>query len=136
MILLGGCDDFIRKPFHEAEIYDRLAKHLGVRFVYESTVEEEKERAAAGDVLTSASLAAALATLPADWVADLYQAAIQADVDLILGYLEQIREQNGPVADTLAGLVHSFRFDIIVDIIVDLTQEMEGEDEQQGNRHT
>jgi signal transduction histidine kinase/DNA-binding NarL/FixJ family response regulator len=110
IILSEGCDDFVRKPFREAEIFDRLAKHLGVRFVYEGLVEEGKEEKAAKDVLTSAELA----SLPADWVADLYQAAVQADAELILGYLDQVRDQNGPLADALASLVHNFRFDIIM----------------------
>ncbi len=34
-ILLEGCDDFVRKPFRKDEIYDMLARHLGVRFLYE-----------------------------------------------------------------------------------------------------
>jgi len=33
-ILAAGCDDFIRKTYAETEIFDALAKHLGVRFVY------------------------------------------------------------------------------------------------------
>ena len=33
----------MRKPFREEEIYDKLAKHLGVRFIYEGAVEEENE---------------------------------------------------------------------------------------------
>jgi CheY-like chemotaxis protein len=111
LILSGGCDDFIRKPFREAEIYDKLAKHLGVRFIYEGAVEEEKEMMT-GDALTSA----ALAVLPADWVGELYQAAVQADVDLARDVVARIRERDGPLADALASLVRGFRFDIIVDL--------------------
>ena len=44
-ILLEGCDDFVRKPFRKDEIYDMLAKHLGVRFLYE---EEPAARVPAG----------------------------------------------------------------------------------------
>ena len=29
-MLFGGCDDFVRKPFVEEEIYEKLEKHLGV----------------------------------------------------------------------------------------------------------
>jgi PAS domain S-box-containing protein len=34
-MLNAGMDDFVRKPFHPNEIYDCLAKHLGVKYRYE-----------------------------------------------------------------------------------------------------
>ena len=33
--LADGCDDFVRKPFRAEELFEMLAKHLGVRFIYE-----------------------------------------------------------------------------------------------------
>ena len=42
--------------------------------------------------------------------------ATQADTDVILDLLDQIREQNTPAADALASLAYNFRFDIIVDL--------------------
>lgn len=38
-ILAAGCDDFLRKPYRENEIFDMLAKHLGLRYVYEGAVQ-------------------------------------------------------------------------------------------------
>ena len=35
VILSEGCDDYMRKPFHEEDLFDMIAKHLGVRYVYE-----------------------------------------------------------------------------------------------------
>jgi Amt family ammonium transporter len=32
--LATGCDDFVRKPYRDSEIFDALAKHLGMRFQY------------------------------------------------------------------------------------------------------
>lgn len=34
-ILEAGCDDFVRKPYRESEIFEALSRHLGVRFCYE-----------------------------------------------------------------------------------------------------
>ena len=34
MILSIGCDDFVSKPFRQNVIVDKLAQHLGVRYVY------------------------------------------------------------------------------------------------------
>jgi signal transduction histidine kinase/CheY-like chemotaxis protein len=33
-ILNAGCDDFVRKPYRESEIFDALTKHLRIRFHY------------------------------------------------------------------------------------------------------
>ena len=32
--LSAGCDDFVRKPFREEEIFEIMKKHLGVRYLY------------------------------------------------------------------------------------------------------
>jgi CheY-like chemotaxis protein len=112
MILSGGCDDFVRKPFREEEIVDMLVKHLGVRFVYDeagaATAVAQIEGAEAP--LTPEALAA----LPAEWTAKLNQAATQLDADVILEMLDQIREQNPSLTDALTRLVHDYRFDILM----------------------
>jgi DNA-binding response OmpR family regulator len=113
MILSGGCDDYVRKPFREEEIFDTLAKHLGARFVYEEVAQPTGVTAEAAEGLLST---AALAALPADWVTSLHQAATQLDADLILALLDRIREQNSPLADALESLVHDFRFDVILNL--------------------
>ncbi len=67
-VLEAGCDDLVRKPFSEADIYDLLAKHLNIQYVYEdlkpSIVTERTE-------LTPADLAG----LSDGWVTELRQAA-------------------------------------------------------------
>jgi CheY-like chemotaxis protein len=34
-VLAAGCDDFVRKPFQFEEIYDCMARHLGVKYRYQ-----------------------------------------------------------------------------------------------------
>lgn len=34
VVLNAGCDDFLRKPFKESDIFDLMHKHIGVRFIY------------------------------------------------------------------------------------------------------
>jgi two-component system sensor histidine kinase/response regulator len=124
VILAEGCDDFVRKPFREADIFDKLTKHLGVCFVYEE-VEPTAQAPRPADTAASPQerlTPAALAVLPADWVAEVYQAAVQADGDLVLDLVGQIRAQHPSVADALTSLVRSYR----LDIIVTLTQEIGG----------
>lgn len=35
IVLSEGCDDFVRKPFQEEAIFEKMAEYLGVRYIYE-----------------------------------------------------------------------------------------------------
>ena len=50
LILSEGCDDFVRKPFVEEEIYEKLEKHLGVRFITEEEEEAKKSASPSPEV--------------------------------------------------------------------------------------
>jgi CheY-like chemotaxis protein len=116
-VLSVGCDDFVRKPFREDEIFDTLTKHLGVRFVYEkipaATARPGEGVASSVDVLTPA----ALADLPAGWLTDLRRATVKADLDRILALIDQIRGENAALADALAELARDFQYKRILRLI-------------------
>jgi len=126
LILSEGCDDFIRKPFRAEEIFEMLAKHLGVRFVYKDIEmgEGDRDEGRKPAKTPARELSPAdLATLSPAWVAKLRQAAIRLDADVALDLLDQVREQHASVADVLTGLIRDFRFDIILA----LTEPLENE---------
>jgi CheY-like chemotaxis protein len=106
VILSTGCDDFIRKPFREADIFDALRKHLGVSFVYDETAASPPSTQTDTDAITPDAIAA----LPADLVTNLYQAIIDGDKDLMLSLIDQIRSSNKPLANALTALVNNFRY--------------------------
>jgi CheY-like chemotaxis protein len=76
--LSAGCDDFVRKPFHEAEIFEKMADYRGVRYVYES-LSPASPKPEAADPLNSERLT----VMSAAWREQLYQAATQVDADLV-----------------------------------------------------
>ncbi len=106
-VLAAGCDDFVRKPFREHEIFDMLHKHLGLRFVYA----EEPETSPRVDksVLTVERLQA----LPEEWLAALQDAAEETNPGTANAVIQRIREQDAPLADALADLVKTYRFDTL-----------------------
>jgi CheY-like chemotaxis protein len=122
-VLSEGCDDFVRKPFREDEIFDMLVKHLGVRFVYEEIErrdrdrDRDRDRLALRGTLSQPELVEELAALPAGWVADLRQATVKADLTLILSLVDQIRGQDAALADALAGLANDFEYKEILALI-------------------
>ena len=109
-VMAAGCDGFVRKPFREEQIFSVIAEYLGVRFVYESDSVSSPLKPSRG--LTPE----ALSVLPSDWMAELNQAAAQADADLIARLLEQIEPDHGVLAGALRDLVHDFRFDRLMDL--------------------
>jgi CheY-like chemotaxis protein len=111
VILSSGCDDLIRKPFREAEIFDTLHNHLGVRYIY------DRPQSISESTQIEALTPDALAGLPADWVASLEKATIQCDLELILTQIEQIRDRNDSVANTLVALANEFQFNQILALI-------------------
>jgi PAS domain S-box-containing protein len=114
-ILLEGCDDFVRKPFRKDEIYDMLAKHLGVRFLYEEAPALVPPAGPAEPAVVPS--AEALAALPAGWLADLQGATIRADLPLILRLAGQIREVDAALADGLAALARNYEYKKILTLI-------------------
>jgi len=113
-ILSAGCDDVVRKPFRKNEIFDMLSKHLKVRFVYEA---EPALQAASRPVVQEALAAAARAALEPGWLAELQQATIRADYNLILALVDQIRPQHAALAEGLAELARDFEYNKILAFI-------------------
>ncbi len=63
IVLSAGCDDFVRKPVREAIVFEKIAQHLGVQFVY-------AEQAAMGETSDAGvTVRSALEALPPDWLA-------------------------------------------------------------------
>jgi signal transduction histidine kinase/DNA-binding NarL/FixJ family response regulator/streptogramin lyase len=112
-VLASGCDDHVRKPFHERDIFDKLHKHLGVRFVYEDvgapTVPERVEP----DETTPVALAA----LPPETLAKLERATAGSDVELIASAIGEIRTYNSTLAETLDTLANEFEYDTMLALI-------------------
>lgn len=112
-ILAAGCDDFIPKPFQEDVLFEKIAHHLGVRYVYEehelSPSQQTREEI---ESLTPE----VLAVMSSSWVAQLHRAAEGCLDDELLTLIEQIPEQHGLLKVALTDLVNNFRFDIIINL--------------------
>jgi len=112
-ILAAGCDDFVRKPFREHDIFNVLHHHLGVRFVYETVT-------SAFDEIEGKSLSelqVAVERLPAAWANDLHQAIDTLDINQIFALIEAARPQAPELADMLAQWTHNFEYDKMMTLI-------------------
>ncbi|HEY9902710.1 MAG TPA: response regulator [Candidatus Sericytochromatia bacterium] len=112
VILSAGCDDFVRKPFREQVIFDKIAQYLGVRYIY-----EELSPPHVAVVKHDSSLQASLANMPSEWVNELYEAANLIDNEQILQLLEQIPTVDAFFRQTISDWIYNFRCDKIIDLI-------------------
>ena len=120
VILAAGCDDFIRKPYKDAEIFDVLRKHLGIRFVYE----EEKPPTAVMKLD-----AAALVDLPAELRNALEQALVRIDSEEVSRAIEAIRPQNSSLAAALAAEANDLQYGRILQLIKSIHGETRPEEQ-------
>jgi two-component system sensor histidine kinase/response regulator len=110
-VVAAGCDDFVRKPFLEGEVFGKMAQHLGVRYVYD-------ERAPhAADSRGLKVSATDLMVLPPDWIARFRQAAKRGRSDDLLELLKEVQGEHSAVADALARMVRDYQFAKIVALL-------------------
>ena len=110
-MLAAGCDDFVHKPFQAAEIFRKLAEHLGVRYVLTET-ETALPAIAPREPLTPERLQG----MPLDWQRSLHQAAVQADGDWLQSLVRQVPPEQAEVAAALMALVERLDFDTLVEL--------------------
>ncbi|MEW6493832.1 MAG: response regulator [Cyanobacteriota bacterium] len=113
VVLSTGCDDFVRKPFREADIFDTMSKHLGVRYIYDESPEldaSHQKEAEIQNALTSKGVAA----LPLDLLTELKQAATCIDMQKVDSLIAEIRNHNRDLAEGLAQLAADFKYDEIL----------------------
>jgi len=109
-----GCNDLIYKPFQEVEVFDLLAKHLRVKYSYETTTLPLDSKLSSVSNSTLKLLKQNLAQLPASWLKSLNYASALADSELTLELIEQIAIDHADLAENLTTLVNQFRFDTLL----------------------
>jgi response regulator RpfG family c-di-GMP phosphodiesterase len=122
--LAVGCDDFVRKPFREADIFEALARHLGVRFLYEEI--ERGDREERTEQVSSETLVGALAALPLGWLVELKRATIDGDIEWIATLIERIEERDASLAGALNDMAYDFKYDEILTLVQQAQQEPVG----------
>jgi CheY-like chemotaxis protein len=110
-ILAAGCDDLVRKPFREHEIFDAMARHLGVEYLHGDVTEAP----VSGE--TPTLTAEMLSALPVDILDELRDAAVTLNRETMLAIIERIGSQVPDTASGLRGLMDKFQMGRIGDLL-------------------
>ena len=112
VILSAGCDDFMRKPFYEAELLEKIGQYLNINYLYEETVDVSSDKPEISTELSHENLE----VMPMKWRSQLYDAAARVDNQEILELLSDIPQEYESLAKGLESLVEHFRCDKIIDL--------------------
>jgi len=114
-ILTAGCNDYIRKPFHERDIFEVMHRYLGARYIYAEEGVAPAPAPIAGQALTPVDLA----TLPDELLARLEAATARGDIDAIEQVIDEIHRLDQDLATALAALAHDFAYHRILVLVRD-----------------
>lgn len=117
MVLATGGDDFVRKPFREGVLLEKISQHLGAVYLYEEEPTTPKPAAAnTPDSLLDDELKSYLAQMPAAWLERVHSAARDGSDDAILEVLEEIPDIHQRLEKALADLANNFQFQKIMEL--------------------
>ncbi len=104
-ILAAGCDDMVVKPFVEASIFEMLARHLGVEWLY-----EDVEATSPG---TPVDIGERMSRVSRTWREQLAGAMNAGDVESAYTLADEIENTDAPLAAELRKMIKTYRFDEI-----------------------
>lgn len=126
VIVSAGCDDFLRKPFREADIFNLMQKHIGVKYIYEEAEPDRTPDINQEDITPEtildisqhkAQLKAAIAALPNELVTKLADAATRSDMLQVDDLIAEVNNHNRPLAHLLNDLAQDFEYDSILALL-------------------
>jgi signal transduction histidine kinase/CheY-like chemotaxis protein len=116
-ILAAGCDDFVRKPYRDSDIFDALATHLGVRF------RRSDSRALPTGSTLPASVAKGLRALPPHFADDLLRAVQFLESPRILEVIAQIGELDHELGERLRRMAEDLQYRELLEILSGVKEE-------------
>jgi CheY-like chemotaxis protein len=105
-----GADDFLSKPFREADLFQKIHTHAGVGYVYAETPAPAAHEE--GDGLTPESLAG----WPRDLIDPMRDAVVTADLDQLLAKIQAVEAHDPRVARGLHRLAEGFQYQKLLDL--------------------
>jgi CheY-like chemotaxis protein len=111
-IIKSGCDDFIRKPYRESEIYDAIQKHLKINYTYANADKSEMNRNYSIEPYD-------LKKLPIVLITDLSRAIEILDIDGCKEIIEKIISINPDLGHGLMTMVKNMRIHEVLNLLED-----------------
>jgi CheY-like chemotaxis protein len=108
-VMAGGFDDFVRKPFHNSQVFNCMSRHLGVRYGKTSNRPKPNSQVAV--------TAEALASLPANLHEELRSAVIALDVKQVKEVVRKIGAHDAALSAALSHMADGFAYTAILNAL-------------------
>ena len=113
-ILAIGCDEFVRKPFQQEQLFELMRTHLDAQYIYK----EAKENPAVSDAfIPTVFSAAAFSNLPSQLLTDLKAATMETNMLLIDKIIRQIETYDPQIAKGIQTLANDFEYQQILTLL-------------------
>ena len=106
----AGCDDFVKKPFPENDIFEIMGKHLGIRYIYEDPLTDDGQKPSSVYIPKPDDLA----VMSDEWRTAFSDASIVGDPEKCLELIEQIPSDHAELAGGLKQLLREFAFEKLI----------------------
>jgi CheY-like chemotaxis protein len=101
-----GMQGFIRKPFRENELFNKIGKILGVNYIHE----DETHPLQSKYTLDEKALASEVAKLPNSLLLKMQNALSVADMDLLIALISTLTATNSDLAHQLLNLAENYEY--------------------------
>ena len=115
--IAAGCNDFLGKPFREEELFEVIKRHTKIKYDYIEGNGNDQNislKPAEKYLITHELLHK---SLPEELTKKMEQAVLQADIDLFISYLKQVRAKNSSFADELQKFADNFEYDRLLELL-------------------
>ncbi len=112
-IMAAGCDGLVRKPFDEQELFEAMAQHLRLKFIYESASHHESTEETPDLTVRSEELAA----LPPQLRQELRQAVIELDTARTQALIGQVMEHDAALGRTFSTLAKQLDYKRLLNLL-------------------
>lgn len=110
-VLMAGFNDFISKPFQQRDIFDKIAKYLGVQYIY-AVVEQTHKK-----LLLETLSVEDISVMSPQWLEQMYHAAYYLDTEVMNELIVQIPESKAGLSKALTDYINNFNYDRIMELI-------------------
>ena len=109
-VLEAGCDGFVRKPFLEEEIFEKMAEYLEIVYIYEDLKQRDETK-----VDSTAIIPSDFAEVSTEWLVKFRENAKKGNSEELLKMIGSMQESFD--TDKLTQMVKTYQFKQIISLI-------------------
>jgi signal transduction histidine kinase len=117
LALDAGCDDFVRKPFIEAEIFAKMKQYLNLEYIYDSHEGDRGETEISSAHPSRHAKLEQMKQMPPAWIERMQKAVLSLDIEAIAVLIADIPPDEADLAAAIREYTENFNYDPLLQAI-------------------